>query len=293
MNPELQHICKAFQEQAGKTPDKAALVYLGTSYSYAELLDSVRALASSLRQLGLKEGDKVVLYLPNSVQWVLAWLAVQWIGGVAVPITPIYTARDLNYIAGDTGAVAVFCSDRNFGYVQQVLDSSPLKTIIVTNLADLLPWWKRFLGWAFDIIPRGGVAKRTGVYPFRRLLSGPADSIPEIRGGGDQTAEILYTGGTTKHPKGVPISHRLYLGCTEEQIRVSAPLFPSSGECHHRRGPPLSYPGSDLQPGNNFFRGHPAGLSQGAVGRPDARHPALPGQDADRRSGPLPDDPGT
>ena len=124
MSSELCHICRAFQEQAEKTPRKAALVYLGTSYSYAEVLQSVRALASSLQRLGLKEGDKVVLYLPNTVQWVLAWLAVQWIGGVAVPITPIYTARDLNYIAGDTGAVAVFCSDRNFGYVQQVLDLS-------------------------------------------------------------------------------------------------------------------------------------------------------------------------
>jgi long-chain acyl-CoA synthetase len=220
------HICRAFREQAEKTPRKAALVYLGTTYSYAQVLEQVRNLASSLHRLGLQEGDKVVLYLPNSVQWVLAWLAVQWIGGVAVPITPIYTARDLNYIAGDTGAVAVFCSDRNFGYVQQVLDSTPLKILIVTNLADLLPWWKRLLGWAFDIIPRGNVAKRTGVHPFRRLLSGSADAIPNIQGGGDQVAEILYTGGTTKHPKGVPISHRLYLGCAEEQIRVSEPLFP-------------------------------------------------------------------
>ncbi|MBI4768381.1 MAG: AMP-binding protein [Deltaproteobacteria bacterium] len=258
MNPDLQHICRAFQEQAGKTPNKAALVYLGTSYSYAELLDSVRALASSLRQLGLKEGDKVVLYLPNSVQWVLAWLAVQWIGGVAVPITPIYTARDLNYIAGDTGAVAIFCSDRNFGYVQQVLESSPLKTIIVTNLADLLPWWKRFLGWAFDIIPRGGVAKRTGVYPFRRLLSGPANGaspIPEIYGGGDQTAEILYTGGTTKHPKGVPISHRLYLGCTEEQISVSAPLFPRQENVITGGAPLFHILGQTCSLGTIFFGG--------------------------------------
>jgi long-chain acyl-CoA synthetase len=255
MNPDLNHICKAFQEQAAKTPNKAALVYLGTSYSYARVLDQVQHLASSLERLGLKEGDKVVLYLPNSVQWVLAWLAVQWIGGVAVPITPIYTARDLNYIAGDTGAVAVFCSDRNFGYVQQVLDSSPLQTIIVTNLADLLPGWKRFLGWAFDLIPRGSVAKRSEVHPLRRLLSGPSGSIPEIRGGGDQTAEILYTGGTTKHPKGVPISHRLYLGCAEEQISVSAPLFPRQENVITGGAPLFHILGQTCSLGTIFFGG--------------------------------------
>ena len=221
------HICRAFQEQAGKTPGKTAVIYLGTRYSYARILSDVKKLAGSLTHLGIKEGDKVILYLPNSIQWILAWLAVQWIGGVAVPITPIYTAHDLNYIAGDTGAVAVFCSDRNFGYVQQVLDAGLLQTIFVTTLADLLPWWKRFFGWALDIVPRGKVAKRKGVHPLRRLLSTAPNSIPEIRGGGDQIAEILYTGGTTKHPKGVPISHRLYLGCAEEQLSTSLSLFPN------------------------------------------------------------------
>ena len=221
------HICKVFQEQAGKTPGKTAVIYLGTHYSYARILADVKKLAGSLNRMGIKEGDKVILYLPNSIQWILAWLAVQWIGGVAVPITPIYTAHDLNYIAGDTGAVAVFCSDRNFGYVQQVLDAGLLQTVFVTNLADLLPWWKRFFGWALDIVPRGKVAKRAAVHPLRRLLSAGPNSIPEIRGGGDQIAEILYTGGTTKHPKGVPISHRLYLGCAEEQLSASLPLFPN------------------------------------------------------------------
>jgi long-chain acyl-CoA synthetase len=255
MNPDLTHICAAFQEQAKQTPYKTAVIYLGTPYSYAHLLDAVRSLASSLELLGLKEGDRVVLYLPNSVQWILAWLAVQWIGGVAVPITPIYTAHDLNYIAGDTGAVAIFCSDRNFGYVQQVLESTALKTIIVTNLADLLPRWKRALGWAFDIIPRGAVAKRAGVHPLRRLLSAPAARLPEIRGGGDALAEILYTGGTTKHPKGVPISHRLYLGCAEEQISVSAPLFPRDENVIGGGAPLFHILGQTCSLGTIFFGG--------------------------------------
>ena len=71
------------------------------------------------------------------------------------------------------------------------------------------------------------MAKRAAVHPLRRLLSAAPNLTPEIRGGGDQIAEILYTGGTTKHPKGVPISHRLYLGCAEEQLSTSLPLFPN------------------------------------------------------------------
>ncbi|MBI5586100.1 MAG: AMP-binding protein, partial [Deltaproteobacteria bacterium] len=95
-------------------------------------------------------------------------------------------------------------------------------------LAELLPGWKRFLGWAFDVVPHGAVAKNPRVHSFRRLLSAPHQSLPAIRENAEGIAEILYTGGTTKHPKGVPISHRLYLGCAAEQLGTSAPLFPMS-----------------------------------------------------------------
>ena len=129
MNPEKAHTCAAFQEQAGKTPYKAALVYLGTPYSYDWVLHQVQSLAVSLHQLGLREGDRVVLYLPNSAQWVLAWLAVQWIGAVPVPITPIYTARDLAYIANDTGAV-------NSKNNRQVLGTYIMNNLVVGPLQE-------------------------------------------------------------------------------------------------------------------------------------------------------------
>lgn len=226
MNSTATHICQAFLEQAGKTPRKTAVFYLGTSFSYARILKDVQRMSSALTRLGIKEGDKVILYIPNSIQWIVSWLAVQWTGATAVPITPIYTSRDLQYIAEDTEAKAIFCADRNFGYVKRVVEKTKLKSVIVTNLADQLPWWKRWFGWAFDKVPRGTIARGPDIHFFRNLLKDNQGPIPEIQGGGDRLAEILYTGGTTKHPKGVPISHRLYLGCTKEQLSVSEPLFP-------------------------------------------------------------------
>jgi long-chain acyl-CoA synthetase len=227
MNAELPHTCRALQEQVRKTPRKAAVIYLGTPYSYTRLFEGVQTMAAALDRLGITEGDKVILYMPNSIQWVMAWLAVQWLGGIAVPITPIYTAHDLRYIANDTGARAIFCGDQNFGYVQQVLDNTPLETVIVTNLADLLPWWKRIVGWAFDIVPKGKVARGEKIFSFSTLLKHGEASAPPIKGGGTLPAEILYTGGTTKHPKGVPIAHDLYLACSREQLSASLPLFPN------------------------------------------------------------------
>lgn len=226
MNSLTTHTCTAFREQASKTPQKTAVVYLGTSYSYGRLLRDIQKMASSLQLLGINQGDKVILYIPNSIQWIIAWLAIQWIGATAVPITPIYTSRDLQYIAEDTQATAIFCADRNFGYVKRVWEKTQLKSVIVSNLADLLPWWKRWFGWAFDKVPKGAVARDKDILFFPKLLQGDPGTAPEIQGGGEGMAEILYTGGTTKHPKGVPISHALYLGCTREQLSVSEPLFP-------------------------------------------------------------------
>jgi len=170
----------------------------------------------------------VILYVPNSIQWVVAWLGILRAGGICVPITPIYTPHDLKYIATDSDAETIICADTNYGYVRKVLDDTPLQRVIIVKTADLLPWWKRGFGYLFDVVPHGAVSYAPNVYSFRKLIR--AYRSPSVGGlpaaaGGSQSAEILYTGGTTKYPKGVPISHDLFLVSALEQIRVSAPLF--------------------------------------------------------------------
>jgi long-chain acyl-CoA synthetase len=219
-------ILEAFKETAGRYPHKTAVVFLGTSYSYGEILNLSGRLAWGLKEMGIKEGDKVIFYIPNSIQWIIAWLGVQWIGAVAVPITPIYTLRDLVYIAGDTGARVILCSDRNFGYVKQALVQSPLEEVLVSNLSDLLPFWKRWFGLAFDKVPKGKVSREKSVTFLRTILKARPPVLPEIKRSPDGMAEILYTGGTTKHPKGVPLTHELFLLSAREQLEIPRPLFP-------------------------------------------------------------------
>ena len=99
----------------------------------------------------------------------------------------------------------------------------------MTNVADLLPWWKRSFGILFDVIPRGKFALDDRTSTFRDLLSrhsSDAQQRPVSARSGSAVAEILYTGGTTKFPKGVPFTHNLFLVSADEQIRMSEPLFP-------------------------------------------------------------------
>lgn len=222
-------IYEAFTAAAGRFPNKTAVVYLGTRYTYGRVRDLAERFAAALGGLGVSGGQRVILYLPNSIQWVVAWLGVQRANAVAVPITPIYAAHDLRYIAGDSGAQTIVCADTNFGYVKQVLPDTDLRKAVVTRLADLLPWWKRLFGWVFDRVPRGKIAKETGTVLLRSCFgSSRVPSPSTLNSGEHDIAEILYTGGTTRFPKGVPISHALFLESAVEQITMSDPLFPAS-----------------------------------------------------------------
>lgn len=225
--PVPQTICQAFDAIAEKQPSATAVIYLGTCYRYGQLKQLADSFAAALVDKGVGKQEKVIIYLPNSIQWVVSWLGIQKAKAVCVPITPIYTPNDLSYIANDSGAETIVCADTNFGYVQKVLSETPLKRIIVSRMADLLPWWKRYYGVLFDIIPKGRVAIEENVFSMRPLLQKyKGKIIPYNFKEGRQVAEILYTGGTTKFPKGVPITHTLFLVSAFEQIRVSEPLIP-------------------------------------------------------------------
>jgi len=221
-------IFSAFETVAERRGDHTAIVYLGTRYSYARLKEMSEAFAASLSDIGVKPGERVILYIPHGIQWVVAWLGVQKIGGVCVPITPIYTDYDLKHIAVDCGAETVICADTNFGYVTKALPECDLRRVVFTTMADVLPWWKRWFGVVFDVLPKANVALERDTYSFRKLVNRSArqHDLPGPGQNGRRTVEILYTGGTTKSPKGVPFSGDLFLTQIYDVMRVFEPLFP-------------------------------------------------------------------
>ena len=197
-----------FEESCRKYPDRAALVYLGERFSYAELGRLVDRFAAGLLEIGVKTKGRVLLYLRNCPQWVIANFAINKIGAVVVPVSPIYTSHELEYIVNDAEVETVICLDTNFMYVREVIGRTDLKRVIVTGLADLLPPWKRAFGYLFDKIPSGKVEWSGEVISFMEVLRKSKARPPaiEINPTGD-LAYIMYTGGTTGFPKGVVGNH--------------------------------------------------------------------------------------
>ncbi len=205
MEPELTFT--QFERMCEKYPDRLAIIYLGEKFTYARLRNLIDRFSTALNRLGVRKGDKVMLYITNSAQWVIAFFGIQKIGAVVVPVAPIYTSFEIEYMINDSGAETIICLDTNFGYVQDIFPKTSLKRVIVTNLVDLLPLWKRAVGFLFDKIPNGIVKKGPNVYFFKDLIKQTPEKMNIEIDPWNDLSYILYTGGTTGFPKGVPGNH--------------------------------------------------------------------------------------
>ena len=216
-----EEVITGFERIAENFPDRTALVYLGEKYTYRQLRDFIYRFATALYELGVRDNDRVMLYIPNCPQWLIAFLAIQKIGGVPVPTSPIYTPFEISYQLKDCEAETIICQDTNFGYVSEVFEETPLKRAIVTNLVDLLPRWKRTIGWFFDRVPYGIVEKGESIYFFNELLHKYKPVPPKIDiNPREHLAYILYTGGTTGVPKGVPGTHSGMVSYVKDYYQV-------------------------------------------------------------------------
>ena len=224
-NQMFGSIYQAFESSAHESPGNTALIYLGEKFTYLQIEDYVDKLARSLYQMGLRKQNKAIIYLPHCPEWIIVWLALQKIGVVVIPVTHFYGPKDVRYIANDSGVETIFCADTNFGYVTKVLKDSPIKRVIVNSIIDFLPWWKKMIGYIYDKLPSGRFELGENVSTLQNLLKNNAPALPKVEIDQDEIAEMLYTGGTTGFPKGVPIPNAAFLQSAREQRKARESLI--------------------------------------------------------------------
>lgn len=202
---------------ADRLADKVALICDGQRLTYAEVEAQANRLANALRSQGLQRGDRVALYLPNSIELAIGIFAVLKAGGVFVPINHTTKLDKCIYILNNCGAFALIASGRQSDLVKQLISAVPsLKTTILTApVAEI----DRETLLSYDAIQAD--------YPEHR----PTPVNIDI-----DLACLIYTSGSTGEPKGVMSDHSnvvfaassiiQYLGNVEPDIVIG--LLPLS-----------------------------------------------------------------
>jgi long-chain acyl-CoA synthetase len=242
-------------DAAKKYPNNTAIIYGGVVHqlggalldakmTFQQLQDLTNRFAAALQSLGVKKGDRVALFLPNCPQFPIAYYATHKAGGIVVPCNPLYVARELEHQVNDSGAETIVVLSRFYPIVKQIRAHTKLKNVIVTNVKEYFPGLLKTL-FTLALEKKEGhrvdITGEANTYWFQDLIAKAPATPQPVDVKPQDTAVLLYTGGTTGVPKGAELSHRnivanavqckYWLNAREGQEigLTSLPLFHSYG----------------------------------------------------------------
>ena len=181
------------ERAAERSPDKTFVEIAGTVLTYREFHRRARQTAGLFRELGLGRGDRVCLLLPNGPEFLYCWFGLALLGAISVPVNTAYKRDETAFILQDAAAKAIVAHQSLAAVAGDAADLSPDLThrLLVTAEDEPSP----VDGWV----------------DFAAALAGAAVSAGNPEVSPEDTAMLVYTSGTTGHPKGVQVTHKMYV----------------------------------------------------------------------------------
>jgi long-chain acyl-CoA synthetase len=215
---------EALARTAHRFPDNPALLFQGTTITFKQLDDMASRFASALQALGVRPGDKVSLLLPNLVQMVVATYGAFRAGAIGVMNNPLYTDRELEHQFNDSGSTFLVALDLLVPRMIALRPKTGITKIISCHIRDYLPFPLKQL---FPFVKKDMHRKTPeakDVYEFTSLLKQHKPISNPVKPKFEDTAVLLYTGGTTGVSKGVQLTHG-NLSCNVQQCGAWFPDF--------------------------------------------------------------------
>ena len=191
---------------ARRYPDRNAIVFYDAPMTYSQLFREVEAMAGYLQAQGVAKGDRVLLYMQNSPQYVIAYYAILRADAVVIPINPMNRAAELEHFVADTGANVCLAGQELAGFIAPLLETTDLNHIVVASYSsyiapdtDLaLPAEVAAPAWSEDL---------AGMVSWEQALAEGHAPSAHTAGPADLSV-IPYSSGTTGAPKGCMHTHR-------------------------------------------------------------------------------------
>jgi long-chain acyl-CoA synthetase len=194
-------------ETAAKYPTSPCTNFFGKQLTYRQIKQLSDRFAAGIHRMGIRKGDRVVLLLPNSPQFIIAYYGLLKAGAVVVPLNPLSAERELEFYLTDSEAEVAITIPLFLSKVASLVAKTPLKHIVSSRLADFLPFPLSLVqGFREQRLVRG--VRGAALVDFKELLKqevkpdwSPEPVQPE------EMAVLIYSGGTTGIAKGIMLSH--------------------------------------------------------------------------------------
>lgn len=197
------------EETAARYPDRPCTIFKGRVVTYRQMNELTDRMAAALASIGVKKGDRVGIFIPNTPQFVIAYYGILKAGGIVIATNPLYTPREIEHQLNDSGIETMVVMSNFYNRIKEVQPKTKLKRLIVTNIKEQLP---PVLALLFTLAKEKKDGHRVELAPgdvwMKDLLAQhAANQRPKLALTGDDIALFQYSGGTTGLSKAAIATH--------------------------------------------------------------------------------------
>lgn len=198
----------AVYEASCKWPHNVALEYFDSQITYKELIKKINKVAAALKAIGAEKGENITICMPNTPESIYSFYAVNEIGAVANMIHPLSSEMEIEDFLNQAKSKIMICIDISYPKVEAIIKNTDVEQVIVVSATRSMD----FLVRAIYKITKGRknhIKKSQHVITWDKFLAKSSRFIgnPHARIDSNDTAVIMYSGGTTGKPKGIMLSN--------------------------------------------------------------------------------------
>ena len=219
---------EAVEKIANTYPNAVAFDFMGKSTTYRKMIQEIETCAKALKTIGIREGDKVTIALPNCPQAIYLFYAVNLVGGIANMIHPLSAEKEIEFYLNESESVTAITLDQFYHKFERVRQNTKVVNLIIASIKDALskPIKAGYMlteGRKIEKIPAEAPVVRWADF---MKLSKHCFYNYKVKRTGDDPAVILYSGGTTGTTKGIVLTNRNFNALGQQVIAANQMFRP-------------------------------------------------------------------
>ncbi len=202
---------EAVLRTARRVPEKVAWDFMGTCCTYKNFVRQISICANALSFLGLKKGETITISMPTTPQGLICFYAANKLGARASMIHPLSTESEIEYYLNLSKSTMALTLDAFYDKFDCVMKKTGCNTLIIARIGDYLPLLKKMGFWLTKGRKIPAIPADNRVHFWKDLLAADHAEAPDGETDFEDTAVILYSGGTTGIPKGIMLSNKNFI----------------------------------------------------------------------------------